>query len=287
MSRTRNAARKTACPAAARAGARSEGEETTKVRSKAIESIGGRTVLTVVAAVLALAVFGGAATAVTRTCEADCFGTRKADTLTGNDGGYDSFGKAGRDLVRARGGDDELLGQTGADRLLGGPGAYDKLVGGPGDDEQRGGDGTDLDYFGAGRGKDSVKDDSSEGNRLIFQDSEGDYVTERLLIRSTPGPGPEATTADGGDSVVWAGDPFDYVVGGEGNDEIVGDGGGGRISPMGGDDDVFANGGDDEVLAHADGGGDAVDCGEGDDEVYYDLGDQISVNCEEQHAVVD
>ena len=72
MSRSRNTARKTACPPTPRTGARSEGGGTTKVMSKAIESIGGRTVLTVVAAVLALDVFGGAARAVTRTCEAGC-----------------------------------------------------------------------------------------------------------------------------------------------------------------------------------------------------------------------
>jgi Ca2+-binding RTX toxin-like protein len=137
----------------------------------------GRAVLVLAVSALAVLIVGGTTLASTKRCPTDCFGTKKADTLVVNAQGYDFFGRAGSDVVRARGGEDNLYGQAGADRLLAGPGPYDYLAGGTGDDAIEGGGGTDLYYFGDGWGRDSLRD-ATVGNRAIFESYGGEPVSE-------------------------------------------------------------------------------------------------------------
>jgi len=94
------------------------------------------------------------------------FGTARGETLAGS---------AVYDIVRARGGDDRLLGRKGQDRLagdrgddvaLGGAGrdtliggrGEDRLVGGAGNDTLTGGRGADVFVFQAGHGRDRITD---------------------------------------------------------------------------------------------------------------------------------
>ena len=68
----------------------------------------GRAVLVLAVSALAVLIVGGTTLASTKRCPTDCFGAKKADTLVVNAQGYDFFGRAGSDVVRARGGEDNL-----------------------------------------------------------------------------------------------------------------------------------------------------------------------------------
>jgi len=117
-------------------------------------------------------------------------GTAGRDNLVGTSRTDDIFGHEGNDTVDGRGAWDELWGGFGSDSVYGrggndtlhGEGGNDTLNGGPGDDELRGADGVDVlsgaagddrlfdrdgnaaerDSFSCGRGKDTVRADSTD-----------------------------------------------------------------------------------------------------------------------------
>lgn len=158
---------------------------------------------------LAVLIVGGTALAATKRCPADCFGTKKADTLVGNAQGHDFFGRAGSDVVRARGGEDNLYGQAGADRLLAGPEV--KTADGR---NRISWEGSPIEYAVGGDGNDEISGDEN-GGRIVG------------------GSGDDRIFANGGDDEVLAhGDGGgDTVDCGEGLDEVYYDPG----------DQVYAN----------------------------------------------
>jgi Ca2+-binding RTX toxin-like protein len=110
-----------------------------------------------------------------------------------------------------------------------------------------------------------------------------------VSIRLTPGVGPEVKIKSGTNTINW--EEFgliEDVDGGAGDDEIVGDALANDIYGNSGADNIYGGGGNDYIRADDGSGGDVVDCGEdifGDadqDDVYYDLGDEIASDCENQ-----
>jgi Ca2+-binding RTX toxin-like protein len=188
---------------------------------------------------------------------------------------------------------DELYGQGGSDRLFGG--LYgDGLIGGAGKDALNGGALYDYYYFGNGWGKDSITDSAISGNEignaLYFRlPSYEGYVRADLTIRLTPGDGPEVKDKSATNTINWElASLFESVEGGAGDDEIKGDALANDIDGHTGADTIYGGGGDDYIRADDGSGGDVVDCGEDlfggadNDDVYYDLGDEIASDCENQ-----
>jgi len=250
-----------------------------------------RAVLVLLAMVGALMLSSGVALAATITClpDEDCFGTEDADTLEGSISDEYMFGRGGNDTLNGLGGNDELYGEEGNDNLLGGASA-DRLVGGPGRDMSNGDGGDDTYYFGPRWGKDVISDDSSSTNVLRFRKSyyEPVLVSQGLTIRLTPGTGPEVKNKLKTTTINWEGHAIDNVYSGVGNDKITGDALANRLDGGdGGKDTIFGEGGDDYINVGDGSGDDIVDCGEDliggapdADEVHYDLGDDVSNNCE-------
>jgi Ca2+-binding RTX toxin-like protein len=120
----------------------------------------------------------GLALAATITCRgtASCFGTNRADTMTGTSADNNMFGKGGDDTMRGRGGADYVRGDQGADVLRGG-GAGDTTLWGGGfaaggdyddrsDDVVRGGSGPDTIIGGFSR----------SGVDVLYGDKDNDVV---------------------------------------------------------------------------------------------------------------
>lgn len=253
-----------------------------------------RTLLACTAILAAIVFSSGVALAATITCQVgvDCLGTRNADTLEGTAGQDHIYGRGGGDTSKGLGGFDELYGQGGNDKLFGGSGD-DHLIGGSGQDTLAGGVGSDLYYFGPGWGRDSINEGSTgaygvafDGGYYIHGTSVSDPVTDGLTIRFVPGPDPEVENVGATNTVNWESNTIRLAVGGAGGDDITGNNLGNLIVGRGGNDTIRAAGGDDEIDVADASDGDVVDCGEDliggadNDGVLYDLGDQVSANCE-------
>jgi Ca2+-binding RTX toxin-like protein len=92
-------------------------------------------------------------------------GTKKNDTIKGNDGDNELGGNGGDDVLEGRGGDDTLRGDTGL-RFVDGESGDDHIDGGAGNDELRGEDGNDT-LIG---GLDDDQLFGEEGNDTLFGD---------------------------------------------------------------------------------------------------------------------
>jgi len=99
----------------------------------------------------------GLALAATITCRgtASCFGTDRADTMTGARADDNMFGLAGGDAMRGRGGADYVRGDQGKDKVRGGPGKETSVWGGGFDNGGNFNDGSEDQVYGGG-GADTI-----------------------------------------------------------------------------------------------------------------------------------
>jgi hypothetical protein len=176
------------------------------------------------------ALAGETAMAVSVSCASDpdaqCYGTKGNDKLIGSNRVDIMHGRAGDDILKGFGGEDNgLLGEKGNDELRGGS-DRDALSGGPGKDMLNGGEGNDLYYYlEPGWGHDRITDtaivdnDFRFGNALSFEfvPNIGD-----LTINLNPGNKPEVSNGDGTSTVSWEGPIIDNLASGDGDDKIVG-----------------------------------------------------------------
>ena len=169
------------------------------------------------------------------------FGSKFADTLTGNAGANRLSGFDGQDLVEGRGGDDVLEGNNDDDELYGGPGE-DSLIGGDLDDLMVGGDGADL-MNGAGGNTQSSEDNACDDDpadtvKRCTQDSaaplfyawptrpswdQGDTFTfEEVRVVDAAGVREvELTTTFDGVPVPWCSGPMDVAYAGPGGTAVL------------------------------------------------------------------
>lgn len=215
------------------------------------------------------------------------------DKLIGSNRVDIMHGRAGDDILKGFGGEDNgLLGEKGNDELRGGS-DRDALSGGPGKDMLNGGEGNDLYYYlEPGWGHDRITDtaivdnDFRFGNALSFEfvPNIGD-----LTINLNPDNKPEVSNGDGTSTVSWEGPIIDNLASGDGDDKIVGNDADNSIRSESGDDKVFDGESDDviDVRSPTSGEHDTVDCGGGTaDSVAYDHGeDTVLPNCEDRLPV--
>ncbi len=247
-----------------------------------------RALLLVSTMTLMLLLAAGVALAVTTQCQAqvDCIGTKKADTLNGSSGFDLMFGRGRGDTLKGFGGSNSLFGQAGGDRLFGGP-EFDYLIGGAGRDELDGAGGTNRYYFGPNWGIDSITDDTTSTDEIVFRSDPdgGVIVTDDVIIDLTPSAGPEVKTTSGTNRIDWEG-TINYVITGVGDDHITGNASANIIGSYGGADTIFGGEGDDEIRVYDSDGSidDTVHCGAGEDTVVYNvtglLSDSIDSDCE-------
>ena len=132
-----------------------------------------KTFLLLVSITLTLVLACGVALAATITCPgtANCFGTDRADTMTGTSTNNNMFGEGGADTVKGGGGADFIRGDEGTDALRGG-GAADTLWGGGFD---VGGNYNDAsnDYVRGGSGGDSIIGGFAIGGVDVIYGGEG------------------------------------------------------------------------------------------------------------------
>ena len=218
---------------------------------------------------------GGTAEGDTLTSIEKLYGSRHADTLTGNDARNIIKGGGNNDTIEGNGGNDLLFGQGGADVLSGGDG-NDFLVGGGGDDVLSGGLGNDR--FVGGEGADSH--DGGEGIDLVSYSQADDAVFVDLIAGVGSGSAAEGDTfnsierifASVHDDTLIGDGSENRFFGNDGNDTLTGNGGADYLA--GGDGDDVLNGGDenDALVGGADNdilnggaGADVLNDGDGDD----------------------
>jgi Ca2+-binding RTX toxin-like protein len=116
-----------------------------------------KSVLLFASMVLMVLLACGLVLAATITCRGttSCFGTNRADTMTGTRADNNMFGLAGNDAMRGRGGADYVRGDQGADLIHGG-GAGDTTVWGGGFDNGGNFDDRSDDVVRGGSGPDTV-----------------------------------------------------------------------------------------------------------------------------------
>ncbi|MEM8646515.1 MAG: Ig-like domain-containing protein [Pseudomonadota bacterium] len=179
--------------------------------------------------------FGGEAEGDTFSSIENVFGTRYADTLTGDDG---------KNVLAGRNGDDTLNGEGGADRLLGGNGK----------DILNGGD--DSDRLEGGRGADHLDGGNGTGDQAEYARSKAG-VTVNLTTGTGQGGDAE------GDTLV----NVENLLGSKHNDELTGDGGANTLLGRDGDDELNGEDGDD--ILEGGKGADKKNGGEGSDTASY------------------
>lgn len=217
-------------------------------------------------------------------------------TIEGNNQGQLSMGSAGDDVVRARGGNDEVytragndfvelgwgndiagtgtgwdtvnagggndsvFGGTGNDILRGDAG-HDQLWAGDHDDLVEGGDGNDM--AGGGRGDDTLRGGAGNDTLYAFYGDDrigGGGGNEEIWA----GPGADRIWGDGGNDSIGAGPGSDTVYGGWGKDTVFGGLDNDTLRGDGGADQLYAGQGDDTVSG-----------GWGRDTIYGGTGDDI------------
>lgn len=102
-----------------------------------------------------IGVFEDAIEEVTETVIENAIGGRFNDTVEGNGGDNQIWGRGGNDLIEGAKGDDSLYGGAGKDKLYGGDDA-DVIDGGAGNDKMYGEGGADTFVFGLAFGKDVI-----------------------------------------------------------------------------------------------------------------------------------
>jgi len=186
--------------------------------------------------------------------------TEGRDRLIGTDQNDVINALAGRDAVKAGGGDDTVDGGSGQDRLFGEAG-NDSIVGGTEKDAIFGGDGNDV-------------IDGGTGSDRLFGEAGDDIIT-----------------ASSGQDRVFGGDGNDTIDGGTGSDRIFGEAGDDIITGGSGSDRVFGEAGQDIILGGlgkdrifgggdrdvllGDGGNDFLSGGDGDDVLMGVTGDDV------------
>lgn len=108
------------------------------------------------------------------------WGSRKGDTLKGND--HDNFilGDSGNDVIRGKGGDDMLSGDEGRDKVYGGSGV-DLIDGGFGKDVLKGGSGGD--YIGGGGGRDKMFGGGGDDTFIFYDGDSGSAAADRDVVK--------------------------------------------------------------------------------------------------------
>jgi Ca2+-binding RTX toxin-like protein len=187
----------------------------------------------------------------------DRFRARSFGSITITAGG-------GADTIRASGVFNVISGGGGADRVwengnsngsVSGDGGNDQLYSFEASARMMGGAGDDL----------LTTSSSRFDNELAGGDGDDE------LVVTGAGSGTVAGGA-GSDVIVLDADAGGYVAEGEGSADII------AGSPW--SDTVNGGGGNDKIDVSGDGPGDTVDCGTGTDTVAYDIGDTISLDCE-------
>lgn len=190
-----------------------------------------------------------------------------ADRLFGGKGRDEIEGGAGRDVLKGGAGKDELDGGKGADRLDGGKGA-DTLDGGKGDDDLRGGAGADVFLFGAGDGKDTIRDFENGLDRISIDDM-GENDLRALIDGARQVDADVVLDLGNGSSVTLKNmsvadlDLADFIADDDDDSAgaIRGDGGNNALNGTAGDDRLFGGAGND-----------TLDGGSGDDTMTGDAG---------------
>ncbi|RID90590.1 calcium-binding protein [Gemmobacter lutimaris] len=168
-------------------------------------------------------------------------GTRRANTMTG-DNDVDSFsGQGGADRLVLKGGDDLGYGDSGKDTVDGGAG-QDLLNGGTGDDRLSGGTGADMIFGEAGRD-------------VLLGGSGADYMRG--------GTGDDRLSGQAGNDDLAGDIGNDLLFGGGGNDRLDGDAGNDRVNGDSGSDTLLGGAGDDTLSGGA--GDDLLTAAQGDD----------------------
>ena len=219
------------------------------------------------------------------------------DTLVGDSGVNEMFGRAGDDVMNAGGGDDGLLvGGEGRDVIRAGAGNDGQIEGSEDEDRMFGGAGDDSffstfltddpDVLDGGTGIDLVDyADADEGVRVTLDGRANDGVPDendnvRADIEDIIG------TPDD-DVLIGSGRPNE-IDGGEGNDRLVGKGsldgltggrGNDRLSGGKGRDLLLGDAGRDRIGAR-DRGPDQVYCGSSIDLVLADRRDRTAADCD-------
>ncbi|MDP2810697.1 MAG: hypothetical protein Q8O34_11165 [Rhodocyclaceae bacterium] len=186
------------------------------------------------------------------------------------------YGGAGNDVIRDRGGDQQLYGEGNNDVLIASAGD-DVLDGGTGDDALQGGEGGDrldggdgMDFIDGGAGSDFIKggigddvilgggsmvmelsalngtyDDFADGNiAMLTKDAGGNFVLPGRLAgwSNVEGDAADYIDAGDGDDLVLAGVGADVVEGGAGKDSLHGQSGGDWIEGGTEDDTLLGDG---------------------------------------------
>ncbi len=163
---------------------------------------------------------------------------------------------------------------------------------GLGNDLLSGGLDNDVYKFGPSWGKDTITDSTTLDTLTFDVFSNGEYhpVSDNLTINLNPDDGPEVANARGTNTINWEGSLFKFVYPGSGDDQITGNYLSNEIAAddHGGADTISTRAGNDTVYVNDGSGDDVVDCGENlysldNDNVYFDSGDQIADNCENQN----
>ncbi len=208
-------------------------------------------------------------------------GTPAANTLRGDAGKDQLFGKAGNDILRGSGGDDRLDGGTDSDSLYGDEGAdviegathNDQLYGGGGDDTLDGGSESDRLEGGAGNdtyvlatGGDTVLEASGAGTDLVKAgysitldaNLENLLLTGSAAVSGTGNGLANRVTGNGASNALYGGAGTDSLYGGTGNDTLDGGSESDRLEGGAGNDTYVLAAAGDTVVEAAGGGTDHV-----------------------------
>jgi Ca2+-binding RTX toxin-like protein len=138
-----------------------------------------RIVVVVSTMALIVLVAGGVALAANIQCVADtsCFGTSKADTMSGTDLRDRMYGKGGADTMHGRGGVDTVHGEKGSDHIYGDAGADDSLWGGAVTATDTYPDNSN-DYVYGGRGSDTIHGGLAQGGvDRLYGERGNDFIS--------------------------------------------------------------------------------------------------------------
>lgn len=166
-------------------------------------------------ALVVLLFVGGTALAKDISCRdgrPSCFGTDRADTMTGTRADNNMFGLGGADVIRGREGADYLRGDRGADNARGGAGADTTVWGGGFDDGGNFNDRSDDQVHGGGGGDTVLGGFARSGVDHVYGDG-GDDTINAAQRNSETG---AAVTKE----IIDCGPGRDTVYYDEGRDEV-------------------------------------------------------------------
>jgi Ca2+-binding RTX toxin-like protein len=185
------------------------------------------------------------------------------EDIRARDGDDHVIGSAGNDVIHGDNGDDVLKGGDGNDSVFGGVGA-DTIIGGSGNGD---------DHYDGGIGMYPVSDDYYGEGEGSYTPSEDDWLTYRSTeggVNASLSSGTATGTEIGTDTIV----NIENLEGGSGEDTLEGDDELNIILGGDGDDTIQGQGGDDDLMGEA--GNDTILGGDGSDYIRGDVDDADS-----------